>query len=659
MFDQPTGVSIRCAPRLFLIGAHLCGMAARERSEGELSSSDENAPEIPPPPKQTKLSEAPSDSISDPSSRSAAGNDRTSARKRSKRRKEKEENRKRRKQQQLIQQFRSSPWNSSADQVVSSSCLAEEYLGMEQVRILELLVSLLGHSPPPAPIPATSSPSLAPPSPPPSAPLPSPAPPLTSSNNLTTLKTGKFQRLLLHLLLGVPWLQSPIPRLDELRGRRVVVLWLSMVSADLFLKSTKFFPGTKKLVPCVRFLIEHPGSSQFVRLGLEALMFLSEDGGKQRGRKGEGEGQEKVSRKDCLLDLSDMEKNGFPVPPSPSSAEGDCEKWASYVQLGGSWLDHTPVPREAGSFPMFALDCEMVETAQGLELARISLVNEALECIYDKLVKPENPVIDYKTQFSGITEEMLVGVATSLCDVQTSLCKLLPPQSILVGHSLENDLHTLKMAHPCVIDTSCLFIPQGDPHKPKLRLLSRRLLGAEIQAGSGGHNSVEDATACMKLVQAKLSGATGVGLRVPTRARSILTEVASLGRSVATVDRHSVVSLFGQGTTKRSVSSDRQVVDTASNVISKHDLTFLQFHGYEDHLKGVGGEGGVEGVLGKMDEGVVRVVEGCPGRVLVLVVCGSSDIREVKKLQQTQEIERLKEVVGVARTGLVLALAVD
>ena len=647
-------------------------MAARERSEGELSTSDEDAPEIPPPPKQTKLCEVPSDSAGDPSSWSAAGNDWTSAQKRSKLRKEKKENRRRKRQQQLIQQIKSSPWNRFADKLASSSCLAKEYLGEEQVRILELLVSLLRPAPPhsasaPSPAPITAIPSTSPAChTPPSAPLPSLAPPpspasslLTGSNNLTTLKTGKFQRLLLHLLLGVPWLQSPIPQLNKLREHRVVVLWLSMVSADLFLKSTKFFPGTKKLVPCVKFLIEHPGSSQFVRLGLEAFLFLSEGGVKQRGRREESGRQGKVFKEDCLLDLSDMERNGFPVPPSPSSTEGDCEKWASYVKLGCSWSDHTPFHREVGSFPMFALDCEMVETAQGLELARVSLVNEALECIYDKLVKPENPVIDYKTQFSGITEELLVGVTTSLYDVQTSLCNLLPPQSILVGHSLENDLHALKMAHPCVIDTSCLFMPQRDPHKLKLRLLTRRLLGADIQAGSSGHSSVEDATACMKLVQAKLRGATGVGLGVPARARSILTEVASLGHSVATVDRPSLVSLFGWGTTKCSVSSDGQVVDTARYVISKHNLTFLQFHGYEDHLKGVGGGGGVEGVLGKMDEGVVRVVEGCQGRVLVLVVCGSSDIREVKQLQQTQEIERLKEVVGVARTGLVLALAVN
>ena len=33
-----------------------------------------------------------------------------------------------------------------------------------------------------------------------------------------------------------------------------------------------------------------------------------------------------------------------------------------------------------------------------MELTRVSIVNESLECIYDTLVKPENPIIDYKTE---------------------------------------------------------------------------------------------------------------------------------------------------------------------------------------------------------------------------------------------------------------------
>jgi len=46
---------------------------------------------------------------------------------------------------------------------------------------------------------------------------------------------------------------------------------------------------------------------------------------------------------------------------------------------------------------VYAMDCEMVQTKQGLELARISLVGWDGETVYNTLVKPDNPVTDYLT----------------------------------------------------------------------------------------------------------------------------------------------------------------------------------------------------------------------------------------------------------------------
>ena len=49
------------------------------------------------------------------------------------------------------------------------------------------------------------------------------------------------------------------------------------------------------------------------------------------------------------------------------------------------------------------MDCEFVKAGETECLARISLVNEHGEAIYDTYVKPELKITDYVTDISGIT----------------------------------------------------------------------------------------------------------------------------------------------------------------------------------------------------------------------------------------------------------------
>lgn len=44
---------------------------------------------------------------------------------------------------------------------------------------------------------------------------------------------------------------------------------------------------------------------------------------------------------------------------------------------------------------LLTLDCEMVETAKGYELARISIINEEYEEIYNKFVRPKGTIKNY------------------------------------------------------------------------------------------------------------------------------------------------------------------------------------------------------------------------------------------------------------------------
>jgi RNA exonuclease 1 len=47
-------------------------------------------------------------------------------------------------------------------------------------------------------------------------------------------------------------------------------------------------------------------------------------------------------------------------------------------------------------------DCEMVITAAGFELARVSLVDGGSgRRLLDQLVVPDNPVLDYNSKYSG------------------------------------------------------------------------------------------------------------------------------------------------------------------------------------------------------------------------------------------------------------------
>lgn len=55
-----------------------------------------------------------------------------------------------------------------------------------------------------------------------------------------------------------------------------------------------------------------------------------------------------------------------------------------------------------------AIDCEMVGTGpRGCvsELARCSVVSYHGDVLYDKYIRPEMPIVDYRTRWSGVTRQ--------------------------------------------------------------------------------------------------------------------------------------------------------------------------------------------------------------------------------------------------------------
>ncbi|GAA97745.1 uncharacterized protein L969DRAFT_55485 [Mixia osmundae IAM 14324] len=211
-------------------------------------------------------------------------------------------------------------------------------------------------------------------------------------------------------------------------------------------------------------------------------------------------------------------------PPEPGQIDTVLEETSKVAGRPG-WYE-TPQAMlsrdEAKSMKVLGIDCEMVKTAEDSELARVAIMDQQGQVVYDTFVKPDRPIIDYATQYSGITPENLASVTTTLADVQSHLKTLIDYRTILVGHSLECDLRALKLAHPWVIDTTVLYPhPRGPPFKSSLKWLAKQWLKREIQiisshrqpiyddrgepiAHAPGHDPREDAGAAIELLNKKI-----------------------------------------------------------------------------------------------------------------------------------------------------------
>src|SRR5690554_3945477 len=131
------------------------------------------------------------------------------------------------------------------------------------------------------------------------------------------------------------------------------------------------------------------------------------------------------------------------------------------------------------------------------------------------MVKPYAEITDFRSQWSGITAELMNDCTIRLEQIQVGFLRLINDQTILVGHSLENDLKALGILHGCCVDTAQLFPhPKGFPLRSSLRHISRRYLRTVIQDGE--HCSVEDARIAMQLTQLKVQKGPDFGTNADT-----------------------------------------------------------------------------------------------------------------------------------------------
>ena len=377
---------------------------------------------------------------------------------------------------------------------------------------------------------------------------------------------------------------------------RVVFVWLSSVSAEMYLSQPGAFANLSKL-PSYPFLIKHPGSDTFCEPGRDAFLSIKSD---------KEDVNPSVLRTQCLLSLHLLKENDYPVQCgchvgencSPAMSNTDAEEGElesaddEYWCLVGGKED-TVV---SDSSPLFAIDCEMVSTTHDStigDVARISVINEEGECIYDTYVKPSTQIIDYRTIYSGITAEVLENVTTTLADVKVKLKELVPRDAILVGQSLENDLHSLKLYHPYIIDTALLFT-NNSRHKPKLRLLAQRLLKTQIQKFGDGHSSIEDALTCMKLVQLKLKKGSKISFSMSGKSGTcsnlshnigLFQILCSAGKSCTFIDRHVGVLDHSQGSVHSIVAeTDGEAIRRAQSAIKSSEVLWIELHSVQDYL---------------------------------------------------------------------------
>ncbi|XP_055587909.1 RNA exonuclease 1 homolog isoform X2 [Uranotaenia lowii] len=155
---------------------------------------------------------------------------------------------------------------------------------------------------------------------------------------------------------------------------------------------------------------------------------------------------------------------------------------------------------------VFALDCEMSYTGRGLELTKVTVVSADGSLKYEKLVKPDIEIVDYNTRFSGVTEADFAdpGSYVTLKQVQKDLLKFIFDDTILIGHSIDNDLKVLKIIHKTVIDTSITFPHMnGFPFRQSLKSLTKNILKRDIQIQGGqqpGSAVMQPLHSCTELV---------------------------------------------------------------------------------------------------------------------------------------------------------------
>ncbi|KAF7546958.1 hypothetical protein G7Z17_g8061 [Cylindrodendrum hubeiense] len=428
--------------------------------------------------------------------------------------------------------------------------------------------------------------------------------------------------------------------------------------------------------------VKTPGDDRHGKMHSPLTAFLTAPTPKDKNKKGgvkpasdpQGWKNERTRITEFICTVDELADNGYLIHP----ALLDGPQKEQFVVPEG-WVVTKVDKLEDGDVPekdiqqgsvtagreVLALDCEMCMTGESeFSLTRISIVDWSGEVVLDELVKPDKPITDYVTQYSGITEEMLAPVTTTLRDIQNKLLEILHPKTIMVGHSLESDTKALRLSHPFIVDTSIVYPhPRGPPLKSSLKYLAQKYLSREIQkGGSSGHNSIEDSKTCLDLIKQKCekgkawgtSDAQGENLfrrlaRAGTAYKAQGGEVGGLELGCRT-DEDVTNNVI------RAVKGDDDGLEIRGGGVDfvwarMRELEALQGWWNRNRVDNSSSDGGppqddtdgsgehksaLEQALVRLTERLTRIHASLPPCTAFIIYSGSGDPREMARLQQVQ-----------------------
>lgn len=228
---------------------------------------------------------------------------------------------------------------------------------------------------------------------------------------------------------------------------------------------------------------------------------------------------------------------------------------------------------------------------------------------------------------------------TRIEQVQEKLIQLITPETILVGHSLENDLKALKIFHDKVIDTALVFEhPRGPPAKPSLRYLTERFLKRVIQDSDQGHDSIEDARATMQLVLFKLEHGFEQVEEAPEDVESLFKRLHKSNKKSALVDTPQITrantKMFADAF---AATHDDQVVDKIGKAVHDHHFILSRLTEFENYMKNIEqshseiDQDRVTELLANADKRIAKIRASLQPNTLLVVVSGHGDMTEARR----------------------------